>query len=66
VPSDEKLYTLGKDQLESTERALFRELAAPGTSLPERQRVALVYVRILVERAVREKERALGLRHPRS
>lgn len=59
--------TATDEELADAEREILRELArGDGTSFSQRQRLAFAFIRTVVERSVRENERRVGARHPRS
>ena len=64
-PPNSDAYTAPSDQLELQARSIERDLFSTDMSYGERQQLALMLVRVLLERSLRETERRLGLRHPR-
>jgi hypothetical protein len=58
---------IGDQELENAERDLRTALNDQrGRSYGERQALVLAYLRVCVERQIRETERRIGIRHPRS
>jgi hypothetical protein len=56
-----------RDELEIAEKSILRTLSHDElTSYGERQRLSLIFIRLVLERSLRETERKLGLRHPRA
>lgn len=65
APADDNPHLMSGDELKRSEIATFRALNTDRLSYGERQQLSLVYLRLILERSLRETERTLGLRHPR-
>ena len=65
-PADDNPALMAPDELKRAEIATFRALNTDGLSYGQRQQLTLTYLRLMLERSLRETERTLGLRHPRS
>ena len=64
---DLETATFSDQELENAERDLRTALNDQrGRSYGERQTLVLAYLRVCIERQIRETERRLGLRHPRA
>lgn len=58
-----KVHSLSDEKLEIAEKTAIRELSnARGSTYAQRNAFAFAWIRIVVERAVREAERRAGLR----
>lgn len=64
--ADDQLPSASNEELKRAEIATFRTLNDDRITYSQRQQLTLRYLRLVLERSLRETERALGLRHPRS